>query len=460
MMSHLLRDSASRAASAPGLIRVPFCPGADAARLTISFVSAVCLLTLLALSSIGCGKHEPAAPEEESLLPKEPVPVEAVKVEAASLRPTLDLVGTMVAVPERVAVVSPQLGGWIEKVHVVDGQAVHAGDLLVTLDPRIAQVDLERARATVAEKQAVVARLKRGFLPQELEVARQDRDKARATMEGLRGELDALQKLVARKDISKVQLESKSKAFQSAEAALASAEAHLKLLEEGTRPEMVAEAEALLDSAQAGLHHAKLLVELCSITSPIDGIVVRLLARQGQHFSQATPLATITDLSEVFVHLRIPGAEFANVQEGTPVEITVTSLPGRTFPGKIVRINGEADPLTGNIDAFAAVTNETTLLRPGLGCRARVSLPEIPDALSVPTSAIADHAGKAIITVIREYKALEVEVELGAHATDSVQVLKGLSAGDTVITAGGYGLPEGCPVKIVSDLATAKTTEK
>ncbi len=209
--------------------------------------------------------------------------------------------------------------------------------------------------------------------------------------------------------------------------------------------------------SQRELHHAKLLVEFCSITSPIDGIVVRLLARQGQFFNQASPLATITDLSEVFVHLRIPGAEFANVQEGTPVEVAVTSLPGRTFPGKIVRINGEADPLTGNINAFVAVTNEKILLRPGLGCRARVSLPEIPDALSVPTSAIADHAGQAIITVIREAKALEVEVELGAHAANQVQVLKGLSPGDMVITAGGYGLPEGCPVRIVADLATAKT---
>ena len=432
-------------------------------RLRVGLVSSLAArrnatLLLFGLWIAGCGGRAPAAPEEaHSDLPTEPIPVEAVKVETAALRPMLDLVGTMVAIPERIAVVSPQLGGWVEKVHVVDGQTVHAGDVLVTLDARIAQVDLERARSAVAEKQAIVARLKRGFLPQELEVARQDRDKARATMEGLRGELDALQKLVARNDISKVQLESKTKAFQSAEAALASASAHLKLLEEGTRPEMIAEAEALLDSAQAGLHHAKLLVELCSITSPIDGIVVRLLARQGQFFNQASPLATVTDLSEIFVHLRIPGAEFANVQEGTPVEVAVTSLPGRTFPGKIVRINGEADPLTGNIDAFVAVTNEKTLLRPGLGCRARVSLPEIPDALSVPTSAIADHAGQAIITVIREAKALEVEVELGAHAPDSVQVLKGLSPGDMVITAGGYGLPEGCPVRIVADLATAKT---
>ena len=418
------------------------------------------LLLLFGLWTAGCGGGAPAAPEEpHSDLPTEPVPVMAVKIEPATLRPMLELVGTMVAVPERVAVVSPQLAGWIEKVHVVDGQALHAGDVMVTFDSRIAKGDLEHARAVVAEKQAVLARLKRGYLPREIEVARQDRAKAKAMLEGLSAEFEALDELRKRSEVSKVQLETKHKAVKAAEAAFASADAHAKLVEEGTPPELIAEAEALLDSVKSAHHHAQLTVDLCTITSPIDGLVVRLLARQGQFFDRASPLATITDLSEVFVHLRIPGAEFANVQEGTPVDIAVTSLPGRTFAGKIARINGEADPLTGNIDAFAAVTNEKTLLRPGLGCRARVSLPEIPDALSVPTSAIADHAGKAIITIIRDDKALEVEVELGARTSDSVQVLKGLSAGDTVITAGGYGLPEGCPVKIVTDLATAKTVE-
>ena len=428
-----------------------------------SYLSAALVLTAVALALVGIwailggSGTPPVAEEEPSDLPSEPIPVEAVNVESGALRPTLDLVGTMVAAPERLAVISPQLGGYIEKVHVVDGQMVHAGDVLVTLDSRTAKVDLERARATVAEKEAVLSRLKRGYLPHELEVARQDRDKARAAMEGLRGEMEALQELQARKEISKVQLETKIKAFESADAALASATAHVKLLEEGTPPEMIAEAEAQLDTMKANLEHAKLGLAFCSITSPIQGIVVQLLARQGQFFNQASPLATIMDLSEIFVHLRIPGAEFANVQEGTVVEIAPTSLPGRTFSGKIVRTGGEADPLTGNIDAFAAVTNEKILLRPGLGCRARVWLPEIADTLSVPTSAVGDHAGQAIVTVVRDGKAYEVEIVLGVQTAEKVQVVKGLSAGDVVITAGGYGLPEGCPVRIVSDLASAST---
>lgn len=55
------------------------------------------------------------------------------------------------------------------------------------------------------------------------------------------------------------------------------------------------------------------------------------------------------------------------------------------------------------------------------------------------------------IAVIREGRAYETKVELGAKTHDFLQVVKGLSENDTVATSGGYGLPEGCPVEIVAD---------
>jgi multidrug efflux pump subunit AcrA (membrane-fusion protein) len=62
-----------------------------------------------------------------------------------------------------------------------------------------------------------------------------------------------------------------------------------------------------------------------------------------------------------------------------------------------------------------------------------------------------------VVTVIRDDKAYEVEVELGAQTHQWVQVLKGLSPGDVVVTAGGCGLPEGCPVRIAPNDKVAHT---
>jgi multidrug efflux pump subunit AcrA (membrane-fusion protein) len=397
------------------------------------------------------------APADGAAAPLPPVAVQAVAAELQTLRPSLDLVGTIVAIPERTASVSSQLGGWVQKLEVVEGQSVQAGAPLVTLDSRTAQTDLERAQAIAAEKQAVLARLKRGYLPQELEAAQQDRDKAKAAMEAAKGEVAVLEDLRARNEISAVQFETKQKLFTQAEAAFASASAHAKLIEQGTAIELIDEAQAFLDAAKVDVEHATLALKWCHIASPIAGIVVLLPARQGQFIDRAVPLATIMDLSEVFVHLRVPSADFAKVRIGTTVDIELSAAPGKKILGVISRIGGQADPLTGNLDMFATVKNGADLLlRPGLSCHAQVWLPEIPKAVVIPVAAVADNSGTAVATVIREGQAHEVEIELGTETHDLVQVLKGISPGDMVATAGGYGLPDGCPVKIVADLAAAR----
>jgi multidrug efflux pump subunit AcrA (membrane-fusion protein) len=403
---------------------------------------------LVVFAMTGCGEVS-STDEEVADAPTQPVPVQAVAARLTTLQPELNLTGTISAVPERTAMVSPQQGGWVRQLAVVEGQTVKAGDLLVQLDPRAAQTDLGRAKATVAEKAAALKRLERGYLPQEIEQARKDRDKAQATADGLRQELVALEDLLQRQEISPVAYQSKAKAAAAAQAALASADAHLRLLEQGTPPETMDEARAQLEVAKADLERAQLTLEWCSITSPIDGVVVQLIARQGQYFDQAAPLARVMDLSRVFVQLRIPSRHFAEVQTGTAVVVELDSLPGRTFQGSVERISGEADPATGNVMVFAAIENTDGLLRPGLSCQARVSLPEIPDAIAVPIEAVADNSGRAVATVIRDGKAFETEVQTGVEAQNLIQIVQGVAAGDLVATVGGYGLPQGCPVQIV-----------
>lgn len=402
---------------------------------------------VIVAATAGCSRHG-AQDEPET---RKPVLVHAVRAERMTLRPTLELVGTVVAIPERIALVSSQQGGWVEQLAVVEGQAVHKGDVLLRLDARAAKAHLKRAQALVAEKTAALARLKRGYLPQEIEAARQDRDKARAARDALRTELAALKALLDRRELSPVQYETKQKALASAEAAVQSAEERVKLLEAGTRIELIDEAQAQLDAAKADAELAQLAVAWCTITSPIDGVIVQWSARQGQYLDRAAPLATVIDLREVFVQLRIPSAELGKVRDGTAVDVDVPAVAGRTFHGTVTRLSGQADALTGSVDVFATLKNDDGSLRPGLGCHARVWLPEIPVALAIPIAAVADHSGTPVVTVIRDKQAHEVKVTLGAKTRDLVQVLSGLSPGDLVATTGGYGLPEGCPVQVVHE---------
>jgi HlyD family secretion protein len=414
-----------------------------------SLWAAVALAALLAFTTSGCKKAASQEPPDEDNLPKQPVPVRAVKVARTTLKPSIDLVGTLVAIPEKSASISPQIAGWTEKVTVVEGDRVRAGDELLHLDWRLAEADHAKAKASVDEKAAILQRLRRGPRLEEIEVARHDAHKAKVTMEALRGELEALKSLQARNEVSPVQFQKANASLQAAEAESAAAAARLKLLEAGTRPEEIAEAEARLAAAKAELATSALNLQLCRIASPIDGTVTQLSARRGMYVDRTATLATIVDLSKVFVQVRIPSAYLAQVKPGAKVDVRVASFVDKAFHGTVARIGPQADPATGDVDALAEVANEDGLLRPGLACRGRVWLPEIANALVIPVAAVADRSGTPVVSVVRDGKSFEVEVKLGAQTQQQVQVLEGLVPGDTVVTEGGYGLPEGCPVLVL-----------
>ena len=207
---------------------------------------------------------------------------------------------------------------------------------------------------------------------------------------------------------------------------------------------------------KAELAAAKLNLELCRIVSPIAGTVTQLLARQGTFVERSTSLLTIVDLSRLFMQVRVPSVHMAQLHVGAEVDVHITSHPHGVLRGAVARISGQADPATGDVDAFILVPNDNNLLRPGLACRGRVWLPEQADVLTVPVAAVADHAGTPVVTVVRDKKAHEIEVKLGLQTRERVQVTEGLSAGDWVITEGGYGLPEDCPVQVATEPASAE----
>jgi multidrug efflux pump subunit AcrA (membrane-fusion protein) len=403
---------------------------------------------------VGCRKAYEEQEEGQSL-PKEPVSVRAVKAERANLRPSIDVVGSIVAIPERTTSISPQIAGCIQAVRVVEGDHVRAGAEILHLDPRMAEAELAKAAASVSEKGAVLERLKHGPRPEEIEMTRHDAHKAQITMESLRGEVAALKALRASNEVSALQFQKTSALLQAAEAENASAAAKVKLLQAGTRPEEIAEAEARLAAAKTEQAAAKLNLELCTIVSPLDGTVTQLTARQGMYVDHTASLATVVDLSRVFMQIRVPSAYLASVKAGGDVDVRPASLPGKNYRGKIARISGQADVATGDVDAMALLANEDGLLRPGLACRGRVWLPEMANVLVVPVGAVADRAGTAVVTVIRDKTAHEVEVALGLKTEDQVQVVRGVVCGDWVVTEGGYGLPENCPVRLIEAPAHA-----
>ena len=394
---------------------------------------------------VGCASEHSTEGDGKSA-PETPVPVRVAEAQIRALRPSVDLVGTLVAIPERTALIAAQGEGQIRQVAVVEGDVVKSGQTIVQLDSRQAKAEVKRAEGVVGQQQAILDRLKHGYLPQEIEIARQAARKAKAELEALGVRVEASGKLHENSEISDVEFAGLQSALHGAEAEYASAGAKLALLQAGPRPEEIAEAESQLAMAQADLTRARLSFAFCDTKSPIDGVVTRLTALQGMNVVPADQLATVVDLSELFVRLRVPSSYLSSIKPGAEVEVNVVSLEGETVTGRIARLGGEADPYTGDVDAFAVIPNPGGHLMPSLGCRARVWLPQIDHALVVAVSAVADRDGTFVVSVVRDNKAYEVEVSVGVETRMYVQITDGLSSGDVVIVEGGYGLPDGCPV--------------
>jgi HlyD family secretion protein len=406
-------------------------------------------ICLLLICPAGCKRTAASEDaDDDDSLPGKPVLVHVAKTTETTLRPTLELAGTLAAIPERTAIIGPQTSGRIDALLAAEGAAVHNGQPLVRLDSRAAQVDLARAEAALAEKQASLLRLQHQPLPQDVKVARSDRDKAALSLETQRAQLAALRPLRAKNEIPAIQLDAAEAALHSAEADLQAAEAKLQLVLAGPRPEEIAEAKARVAGAEADCRSARVALDFCTVATPIGGTVTQLSARLGMVVDRSTTLATVSDLSRIFAEIRVPGAFMTRVHAGAAVTLRVPSLGTAAYHGKLARTSGQADANTGDMTALAEFDNSAGVLRPALACRVEISLPEVPRALVIPRSAVADREGTSVVTVVRKEKAYETEVKLGIEVADQSQVLAGLAAGDTVVTEGGYGLPKGCPVEV------------
>jgi len=417
-----------------------------------------CLVLAVVFSSLmlwgGC--RPPAQEADPDNAPVQPVQVRTAQATVTTLRPSIDLIGTVVAIPERTSRISTPVEGQVAHIAVVEGQTVQASDPLVHLDCRAAEARLAGAGAAEQKAQATLAKLEHGPRAEEVEAARQTARQLAAVARALSTKFEALSVLHEKDGVSDVEYSQAQARLEAAEAESQAAAAQLSLLEAGTRAEEIAEARAELAGAQAETVATELAVEFCTIRSPIDGVVARLTARAGAYVTPADVLGIVVDVTELFVKVRIPSEHLAQIAPGALADAWTGTEEQPTLHGNIARLSPEADPLSGDVDGFVSVRNDHETLRPGLACRVRIWLPELSTATVIPTVAVADRDGRPVVTLIRENKAYEREVTLGKATAEQVQVLDGLQAGDLVAVEGGYALPEGCPVRVVFDTPGAE----
>lgn len=217
-------------------------------------------------------------------------------------------------------------------------------------------------------------------------------------------------------------------------------------------------AEMKIDQASVELNKARL--EKTQIVAPFDGYVGLRKVSLGDFVEAKNDLVTLVSLDPIKVEFRVPERYYRVVGEGGTIRALPDALPGETFEGQIYAISPVIDLNGRSIAVKAKVANAQRRLRPGMFARVSLLVDRRQDALVVPEAAVVQRGDGQYVYRVEAGKAELRHVRLGLRQTGRVEVVEGLSAGDTVITAGQIKLRPGAPVQVAEFSGSGQDAKK
>jgi membrane fusion protein (multidrug efflux system) len=305
--------------------------------------------------------------------------------------------------PEREAVLRAQVPGSVLQTYADQGQAVSAGTVLARIDATGIQDAYNSARAGV-----VAAR-------NSADIAARD--------------LARNEKLLAAGAVAERDIE------QSRRSSIA--------------------AQAALEDANSRLATAEKQFRSTTVTSPFGGVVSERPVSPGDIVQPGTPLFTVVDPSGMRLEASVPAEQLPLIRVGSPVVFTVSGYPGREFVGHIVRVNPTADPTTRQVRIYVSIPNAGRTLVGGLFANGRISTAS-RTGLVVPATAVDVRGTAPYVVRVKGGKAEKVQVQVGLtdKSSETIEVLAGLQAGDTLLLGAAQGITPGTPVKVTLGTAT------
>jgi membrane fusion protein, multidrug efflux system len=333
------------------------------------------------------------------------VPIVVAKVERTTIPVELHAIGAGQAF--KTVSVESQAAGIVKEVYYRPGQFVRKGDLLLKLDDAPFVAALSQAQAALT------------------------RDKAQAELQ--RVELQRYNQLYAAGVVSKEQYDQYDATSASAGATVA--------------------------ADQAAIQTEKIQLSYCSIYAPISGVTGAQLVYPGATVTaNSTPvLVVINQVSPLYVTFSVPQQYLGQIKQAmarTRLSVQATP-PDSTVPekGYLSFVNNTVDANTGTIELMGTFPNPDRRLWPGQYSNVLLRLGEQRDVLVVPSEAVqAGQQGKFVFVVAPNMTVDARQVTTGQSAEDKVEILQGLSAGETVVTDGQVSLVPGTKVYITKAL--------
>jgi RND family efflux transporter MFP subunit len=429
------------------------------------------LAALFSVGIAGChGGGHPAEDAGEESSGEEHAHV-SVRTEAArrgAVSLSVEGLGRSEAIPGKLATLTPAVEGHVHALLVKQGETVKKGQPIVELDKAVASADLAEKTATRDGLQAALDLLKALPRLEERRVNELAIDQAKVALDRVKLVADRLRPLLARHEVSEQQMIDADLAVAQAKILQQTAEAQLRVMMLGPKPEAVAEALARVQTAEGLVAFSKAHLDFHTIRSPIDGVLDDLTSHPGQTIAIGTPIGEIVDTRQVLALVYLPAKSALAVRVGQKSRVgTVDSRPessekaegkteGKTpvLEGKVDFVGRIADPQTGNLPVRVLIDNPKALLTVGQTVAVSITVEQQEKVLEVPSVSILDLGEGPILTVVRDGKTVLLHPEVGAPQGGWVAVSgTDLKEGEMVVVDGGYNLPEGTPVDAGSEKA-------
>jgi RND family efflux transporter MFP subunit len=364
------------------------------------------------------------AQQQEQALPR----VEVLAVQRAAATSDLDLPGNIQAITE--APILARADGYIKSRSADIGDHVRAGQLVAEIEAPELDQQVVQAKATLEQAQAT------------LEQAKANHQQGTSNEELARITAERWKNLVAKGAVSRQDNDTYQAQYN---AQVANLDALAKA---------VAAAQSNVNAAQANVARLSELQSYRMVRAPFDGLITLRNVDVGALVNSGnTLLFRIAQTGTLRIYVDVPQSYSEQVHTGFPARITVSNIPGRTFPGTVTRMADSLDPASRTMLVEVQVPNSDGALLPGM--YARVDLRSLRGGAAstpilVPGDAIiARGSGTEVAVVGPDHIVHIVKVEVGRDYGDRVEVLNGLREGDTIVANPGDTARDGALVNPV-----------
>jgi HlyD family secretion protein len=387
----------------------------------------------------GCGGEE-----------KEPEPVVAVQVTPAKRGPIEETVtAEAVVYPLEQAVITPKITSTIHRFHVQRGSRVKKGQLLAELENADLAGAAEQSKGEYEQAQAGYTTTTGASLPEQIQKAELDAAAGKAAFEAAQKVYDSRKSLLEQGAIPRRDVDAAEVALAQARSQNEQAQKQLADLNRLGKEQTLKSASGQLSAAKGKYLNATAQLSYSEIRSPIDGVVTDRPLYEGELAAANQPILTVMNTSKLIAKSHIVQSEAVLLKVGDEAEI---EFPGLEEPvkGRVMLVSPALDPGSTTIEVWVEAIKPGPKLKPGMNVSVEVTAKSVKDAIVVPAGSVfkSPEGAEYVLIAGSDKKAHQTNVKVGIRNKEAAEIQSGLKENDSVITAGGYGLPDGTKITI------------